>query len=191
MQQQSTKQQIIISGVGGQGVLFITGLLAHAAIGRNLPVFTSETHGMAQRGGSVVSHLKVGGFSSPLIRPGRADGLLALKTENIAQYRLYLKSDAWIVVNGADKTAPAGTLPLFRVDADSLARRIDNPRSANLILLGFALACMPLLAAEQTKIFCTVEEIKSVLTTRLSGSTALREASLSALEAGFNHIPKQ
>jgi len=69
------RQQIVISGVGGQGVLFITGLLADAAIDKGLPVFTSETHGMAQRGGTVISHLKVGDFSSPLIRPGHADGL--------------------------------------------------------------------------------------------------------------------
>jgi indolepyruvate ferredoxin oxidoreductase beta subunit len=50
-------QQIIISGVGGQGVLFVTRLLAEAAIKKGLAVFTSETHGMAQRGGTVLSHL--------------------------------------------------------------------------------------------------------------------------------------
>ena len=58
-------QQLIISGVGGQGVLFITRLLAEAAIAGGLPVLSSETHGMAQRGGIVVSHLKVGGFAGP------------------------------------------------------------------------------------------------------------------------------
>ena len=65
----SIRQQVIISGVGGQGVLFVTRLLAEAAINKGLPVFTSETHGMAQRGGTVLSHFKVGDFSSPLIRP--------------------------------------------------------------------------------------------------------------------------
>ncbi|MCX5883025.1 MAG: 2-oxoacid:acceptor oxidoreductase family protein, partial [Deltaproteobacteria bacterium] len=50
------KQQIIISGVGGQGVLFVTRLLAEAAMMKGYPVLTSETHGMAQRGGTVVSH---------------------------------------------------------------------------------------------------------------------------------------
>jgi len=50
----SVKQQVIISGVGGQGVLFVTRLLAEAAINKGLPVFTSETHGMAQRGGTVL-----------------------------------------------------------------------------------------------------------------------------------------
>ncbi|MGD2016130.1 MAG: 2-oxoacid:acceptor oxidoreductase family protein, partial [Desulfobacterales bacterium] len=67
-------QQLIISGVGGQGVLFVTRLLAEAAILRGLAVFTSETHGMAQRGGTVLSHLKVGEHTSPLIRPAQADG---------------------------------------------------------------------------------------------------------------------
>jgi len=68
------RQQILISGVGGQGVLFVTGLLAEAAINKGLPVFTSETHGMAQRGGTVMSHFKVGDFSSPLIQPLRPTG---------------------------------------------------------------------------------------------------------------------
>jgi indolepyruvate ferredoxin oxidoreductase beta subunit len=69
------RQQILISGVGGQGVLFITILLAEAAINKGLPVFTSETHGMAQRGGTVVSHLKVGNFSAwRLPKNGRLGG---------------------------------------------------------------------------------------------------------------------
>jgi len=184
---QSSKQQIIISGVGGQGVLFITGLLAQAAIDKNLPVFTSETHGMAQRGGAVVSHLKVGGFPSPLIRPGRADGLLALKTESIAPYRPYLKPGAWIVANATQEIRPDEAVTAFGVDAEQLAQKIDNPRSANIVLLGFALACMPELAAGQNKMFCTFDEIKAVLTKRLSSRTALRESSLGALAAGFNH----
>ena len=69
-------QQLILSGVGGQGILFITRLLAETAIAKGLPVMTSETHGMAQRGGIVISHLKVGSFSSPLVQPGRAAGLI-------------------------------------------------------------------------------------------------------------------
>jgi len=85
------QQQIIISGVGGQGVLFVTRLLAEAAIQKGMPVVTSETHGMAQRGGTVISHLKVGDFSSVLIRSRQADGLLALQEENILQHGHYLK----------------------------------------------------------------------------------------------------
>ena len=99
---QSTRQQIVISGVGGQGVLFVTRLLAEAAIGCGLPVLTSETHGMAQRGGTVISHFKVGEFYSPLIRSGQADGLIALKSENLATHAVFLKPGGWAVVNAAD-----------------------------------------------------------------------------------------
>ena len=86
----SETQQILISGVGGQGILFITRLMAEAAIYKGLPVLTAETHGMAQRGGIVMSHLKVGGFSSPLIRPGKADMLLLLHEENLEGHLYYL-----------------------------------------------------------------------------------------------------
>ncbi len=61
----SIQQQVVISGVGGQGVFFVTRLLAEAAIDKGLAVFISETHGMAERGGTVLSHLKVGGFPVP------------------------------------------------------------------------------------------------------------------------------
>src|SRR6266567_1527824 len=84
-------QQLIISGVGGQGILFITRILAETAIAKGLPVLTSETHGMAQRGGIVISHLKIGEFSSPLVRPGHADGLIVLKPGNVRLHRTFLK----------------------------------------------------------------------------------------------------
>ena len=114
------KQQILISGVGGQGVLFVTGLLAEAAINKGFPVFTSETHGMAQRGGTVVSHFKVGDFSSPLIRPFLADRLLVLKDVNIAQHGSFLKKTGWAVVNSGndleiDKTLTASGLSLIHI----------------------------------------------------------------------------
>ena len=96
------QQQIIISGVGGQGVLFVTRLLAEAAINKGLPVFTSETHGMAQRGGTVLSHFKVGDFSSPLIRPFQADILVLLKAENLKQHGSFLKSSSVGVALNAD-----------------------------------------------------------------------------------------
>ena len=99
---QTINQQIIISGVGGQGVLFVTRLLAEAAINKGLAVFTSETHGMAQRGGTVLSHFKVGSYTSPLIRPAQADGLLALRAENLAQHGGFLKDNGWIIANGQD-----------------------------------------------------------------------------------------
>ena len=65
------KQQLIVSGIGGQGVLFLTRVIAQAAVNRQMPVLTAETHGMAQRGGTVLSTIKVGDFASPLIRAGQ------------------------------------------------------------------------------------------------------------------------
>ena len=135
-----TKQQLIISGVGGQGVLFVTRLLAEAAISKGLPVFTSETHGMAQRGGTVLSHLKVGDYSSPLIRPLQADGLLVLKAENMLPHGGFLRAGGWAVVNGQKDTIPEVSIPATAVDADTLAQEIANPKSVNLVVLGFALA---------------------------------------------------
>ena len=168
-------QQIVISGVGGQGVLFITRLLADAAINRGMSVFTSETHGMAQRGGTVISHLKAGVFPGPLIRPGQADGFIALKAETVAQYCLFLKSGGWTIINGLREETD--TNPAFYADADRLAETTGNPKAVNLILLGFALAKAP-------SLFCSADDIQSAIQNRLAGRTDLLNASLKALEAG-------
>ena len=104
------RRQIVLSGVGGQGVLFLSRLLAEAAIAAGFSVLASETHGMAQRGGVVVSHLKVGGFDSPLVRTGRADLLLVLKEENVALHREFLADGGALIVNapGAVSSARKG-----------------------------------------------------------------------------------
>ena len=184
----SVKHQIIISGVGGQGILFITRLLAEAAIKKGLPVLTSETHGMAQRGGTVVSHFKVGNFSSPLIRPKQADGLLALKKENLMQYRAYLRDDAWAVVNSKEALSSQNGPSAFAVDADSLARKIGNPRAVNLVVMGFAMARLSEMAADGHKMFCNLEDIKTIVAERLSGKQKVLETSLHALQAGYQQV---
>ncbi|GBC59158.1 indolepyruvate oxidoreductase [Desulfonema ishimotonii] len=171
----SIRQQIVISGVGGQGVLFVTRLLAEAAIAKGLPVFTSETHGMAQRGGTVISHLKVGDFASPLIRPGQADGLISLKAENVAQHGGFLKPEGWLVVNSAGNVP--GDAAQFAVDADRLAGEIGNLRSVNLILLGAALSRTP-------NLFCTPDDVRTVVRQRLAGKPDMLASALKALEAG-------
>jgi indolepyruvate ferredoxin oxidoreductase beta subunit len=179
------KQQILISGVGGQGVLFITSLLAEAAINKGFPVFTSETHGMAQRGGTVVSHLKVGDFSSPLIRPFKADGLLVLKDENIAQHGSFLKTGGWAVVNSRNDLKIEKTLKASGVDADRLAQEISNPKSVNLIVLGFALAKAGQKNRDAINLFCSLTDIKKVLRKRFGSRKKLLDASVRALEAGY------
>lgn len=170
-------QQLIISGVGGQGILFVTRILAEAAIAKGMPVLTSETHGMAQRGGIVISHLKVGSFYSPLVWPGHADGLLSLQKETVPLHRHFLKQNGWIVAN-----APADSLPgiTARIDADQLALGLGNPQSVNLIMLGRVLAVPGLL-------FCTVEEVEESIRIKLAGKTAGLERALAAFRTGLQH----
>jgi indolepyruvate ferredoxin oxidoreductase beta subunit len=182
------KQQILISGLGGQGVLFITSLLAEVAINKGLPVFTSETHGMAQRGGTVVSHFKVGDFSSPLIRPFQADGLLILKDENIAQHGFFLKNEGWAVVNSGNETNIVKMFQTSVIDADRLAQEISNPKSVNLIVLGFALFRANQKTKDKINLFCSLTDIKKVLRKRFSSRKKMLDASLLALETGYRQI---
>lgn len=178
------QQQLIISGVGGQGVLFITRLLAEAAINRGLAVITSETHGMAQRGGTVVSHLKVGSFDSPLIRPGQADGLLALKAESVGMHGAYVRVEGWAVANSQAGLKAQGPGTIWHVDAEAVARRINNLRAINLVTLGFALSRLAATRARQGLLFCTGDDIQAVLQKRLAGKPALLASAREALAAG-------
>lgn len=171
-------QQLIIAGVGGQGILFITRLLAETAIAKGLPVLTSETHGMAQRGGIVVSHLKVGEFSSPLVRPGQADGLLALKAETVALHRHFLKGAGWIVANATSLAIVEADHPVATVDADPLALDLGNPQAVNLIVLGRALAV-------PGQLFCTAAEIEETISRKLAAKPVLLEGALAAFRAGL------
>ena len=180
-----TRQQLIISGVGGQGVLFVTRLLAEAAINKGLPVFTSETHGMAQRGGTVLSHLKIGDFSSPLIRPMQADGLLVLKAENMLPHGGFLRAGGWAVVNGQNTAMPEANITADIVDADTVAQKIANPKSVNLIVLGFAMARAEQAGGNRDSLFCNFGDIKSVLKDRFAKNKRMLEASLKALQAGY------
>lgn len=180
------RQQIVVSGLGGQGVLFVTRLLAEAAIRRGAPVLTSETHGMAQRGGVVVSHLKVGGSSSPLVRTGRADGILVMAAENVPLHRAFLSPGGWAVVNA--RAAPAGgDERVHAVDADGLARAAGNPRAANLVLLGFALARLGSRDAGGL-LFCSAEDVREALARRQGGNGPLLDASLAALDLGMGRL---
>ena len=174
------RQQIVISGVGGQGVLFVTRLLAEAAIARGHAVLTAETHGMAQRGGSVVSHLKVGDFTSPLIRSGCADGLLALKAEGLDLHGHYIRSGGWQIVNSAAEQTDAAC-----VDAEALAAGVNNPRAVNLVMLGFALARSDGRDAAAAGLFCSRADIGRVLDVRLAARPEMRNASWKAIEAGY------
>lgn len=178
------QQQIAVSGLGGQGVLFVTKVLAEAALRKHFSVLVSETHGMAQRGGNVISHLKVyartnpealfttdpltaSPLTSPLIRPGCAHVLLALHEEGLAAHGYLLRPDGTVFCHRPHPRTSSD------IDAVGLAKKLGNPVAANVVLLGFA--------AAQGALFCTVEDLKAVL----AQSTGKRAAlSLQALEAG-------
>jgi indolepyruvate ferredoxin oxidoreductase beta subunit len=172
------KQQLIISGVGGQGILFITRLLADAAILRGLPVLTSETHGMAQRGGVVISHLKAGAYASPLVRAGEADGLVVMKRENLELHHRFLRPGGWVVVNASRPPELPGTTVLA-VDADRLALELKNPQGVNLIILGFLMARTDLLP-----LFCGADDVERVMAGRLKQKGEMFDAALAAFRCG-------
>lgn len=180
---QTMEQQIVISGVGGQGVLFVTRLLAEAAIAGGRSVLTAETHGMAQRGGTVLSHLKIGHWSSPMIRRGQADGILSLKAETMAAHSPFLKPSAWAVVN--DTVTESMEVSDFQssVAADAIAERIANPRAVNLIVLGAVLGRSERNPAE-VPLFCTFDDIITVVQSRLHDRPQMRDQAIEALNAG-------
>lgn len=180
-------QQIIISGVGGQGVLTITRLLAEAALAEGRHVLISETHGMAQRGGNVISHLKVGStctentvqnssesdatapfaFTSPLIRPGRADILLALHPDGAVAHAYFLKKDGKLFCS-----QPGGGR--YSIDAAHIAGDLQSPVSANFVLLGFALG--------SGELFCPAAVVEKTLQ---CATGTKREINLKAFHAGL------
>jgi indolepyruvate ferredoxin oxidoreductase beta subunit len=186
---ESLRQQILISGVGGQGVLFVTRLLAEAAIAKGLPVFTSETHGMAQRGGTVISHFKVGEFYSPLVRARYADGLLVLKSENLAQHEVFLKPGGWVVVNAGENEPLAVPGVLASVDADDLAHKSGSLKSVNLILLGFALAVAERMKNKPGRLFCTLADMEPVVENSFKGRPRQVSAFLKAIRTGYDALP--
>ena len=163
------KQQIVVSGIGGQGVLFVTRILAEAAIEKGMEVLTSETHGMAMRGGTVISHVKVGPFTSPLIRAGQADIGLFLHAGNLEVHRGFLKPGGVIYMN-SDKGGDAEA-----IDATGLASVQGALVVANLVLLGFAV--------RQGKLFCDAADVEAVLT-RISPARQL-ETNLMGFKLGI------
>jgi indolepyruvate ferredoxin oxidoreductase, beta subunit len=137
------KQQIVVSGIGGQGVLFLTRVIAQVAVDRGIPVLTSESHGMAQRGGTVLSTLKVGDFAAPLIRTGQADVALLLWDANLPVHRSLLKDGGALFINSARDGEGD------RIDGSGIARKIGNAVLSNLVLLGRAVSRKALFCSEE------------------------------------------
>ncbi len=137
---------IVLCGLGGQGILFMTKILAQTAIGKGIPVMGAETHGMAQRGGSVVSHLRLGEVEGSLVRAGTADILLALEGNEAYRSLPYLGRGGRMYVNVSPKGFPSPEVASYLekhnmvcrcTEAGKVAMEHGSPMSSNLALIGF------------------------------------------------------
>lgn len=155
---------IMVVGIGGQGTILASNILGEACLIEQRSVRGAETHGMAQRGGSVESHIRIDGRYGPLIAPGTADLLIAFDMLEALRYSHFLKDAGRMVVNHR-MVVPTSvyvqnlSLPseeeiisllsaknLCLIDADAIARDAGNPLTANVVMLGAASHHMPLRA---------------------------------------------
>jgi len=171
---------IVLCGVGGQGTILASKLLAAAAMSKGLPVKTAETIGMAQRGGSVFSHVRIGdGAVSPLIGRGRADLIIAFEPAEAVRQLPFLREGGTVVVStrpiipvSATIGGPAYDLAavmaylrervgekLVVVDADAAAEALGSAKCLNVVLLG---------AAVRTGVLAlTADDVRSAIAARL------------------------
>ena len=182
---------IILSGVGGQGILSIATIIGAAAIKEKLYIKQAEVHGMSQRGGDVQSNLRISSepIASDLIPLGKADLIISLEPMEAMRYLPYLKKEGWIITN----TAPFINIPNYpeldtlmqsikelnhhvSLDVDKIAKEVASPRCANIVLLG---AASPFLGIEVEKI---EEGIRNVFGKK---GDAIVEMNLKAFRAGL------
>ncbi|HZD43888.1 MAG TPA: indolepyruvate oxidoreductase subunit beta, partial [Methanomicrobiales archaeon] len=137
---------LVLCGLGGQGILFMTKVLAQAALDKGYKVMGAETHGMAQRGGSVVSHLRIGNVQGSLVRPHEAPIVLALEENEGYRNLPFLSRGGRLYVNTSSPLFPREQVRAFLtrreivhrvLAADKIARDLGAPLSSNLALLGF------------------------------------------------------
>ena len=153
------RKSIVLCGVGGQGTVLASRLISAAAMGKGIPVMSAETIGMAQRGGSVFSHVRLGeGVYSPMIARGEADLILAFEPGEAVRMLPYLKEGGQVVVSSRPVMPVTATLSgasyaaedmisflqthvknLMVVDAEKALQDVGSPKVLNLILLGAAL----------------------------------------------------
>jgi indolepyruvate ferredoxin oxidoreductase beta subunit len=153
---------VLLAGIGGQGVLTAAQLLAEAALHAGHDVKKSEVHGMAQRGGVVTSHVRFGReIFSPIISPGSADVELAFEEAEALRWQAEVRSGGRLIVNCLRIAPPVVNLGLFSypeeplaliqsrgslqpVEASAMAVDMGSPRLAGVILLGAAAPSLPL-----------------------------------------------
>jgi indolepyruvate ferredoxin oxidoreductase, beta subunit len=147
------KNDIILSGVGGQGILSIAAAIGLAAVDNNLNLKQSEVHGMSQRGGDVQSHFRLSDkpVYSDLIPFGKADLVISVEPMESLRYLPWLSKNGWVVTNSVPFINISGYPPIDEVldeirkvknfvilDADAIAKEIGSARSGNIVMLGAA-----------------------------------------------------
>jgi len=147
------KCDIILAGVGGQGILSIAATIGLAAVEKNLFLKQSEVHGMSQRGGDVQSHLRLSDteIHSDLIPDGKADLIISVEPMEALRYLPWLSPEGWIVtssvpfINIPDYPAIDDIMSELKkagntivIDADTIAKDLGSSRSGNMVILGAA-----------------------------------------------------
>jgi len=184
------KKDIILSGVGGQGILSIATIIGEAAMNENLYSKQAEVHGMSQRGGDVQSNLRISSepIASDLIARGSADVIISMEPMEALRYLPFLKKEGWIITsatpfknipNYPDMEVINGDLEklpnVISIDIEQMAKDNGVPRSANVILLG---AAQKALGIEYEKL---EEAIRRVFARK---GDAIVEANIKALAIG-------
>jgi len=191
------KTDIILAGVGGQGILSIAATIGMAAIANNLHIKQAEVHGMSQRGGAVQSHFRLSSnpIASDLIPQGKTDIILSVEPMEALRYIEFLKPEGWIVTNSTPFVNISNYPEIETVweklksrkntillDADSIAKELGSPRSSNIVMLGAAspFIDLPFEALE--------EAIREIF---LRKGDKVIEANINALRAGRDFTDKQ
>ena len=189
------KKDIILCGVGGQGILSIATIIGEAATKAGLNIKQAEVHGMSQRGGDVQSHLRLSDETiySDLIATGCADMIISMEPMESLRYLPYLSAEGKVVTgskafvnipNYPEMTAIHAELDKLAsvdmLDIDAVAKDAGNPRGANMVLLGMAARHFQILSAQQLEeAICTVFAHKGEVVV---------ESNLKAFRAGFNGV---
>ena len=184
------KNDIILAGVGGQGILSIAAIIGYAAIESGLALKQAEVHGMSQRGGAVQSHLRISDqeIYSDLIPAGAAKLILSVEPMESLRYLPYLSENGWLITNTKPfvnisnypemdaLTKEITSLPQhILIDADQIAKDVGAPRAMNMVMLG---AASPIIDVEYEKL---QNGIKYIFGRK---GDAVVESNLKAIEAG-------
>lgn len=169
------KTNIILAGVGGQGILTIAAVLDTAALDNNLNIKQSEVHGMSQRGGAVQSHVRISDkeIFSDLIPQGKADIIISVEPMELLRYLPFLKEDGFLVTDSnpfINITNYPELEDLYKeiksyknsilIDAKQLAKDLGNSKATNMVLLGAVSSLLPLSDESLQKAIKTLFERK-------------------------------